>query len=109
LRFEVKVPDTISETRSEKMSYHYQDDFGPNQLPDAYERLLLDALNGDASLFTRSDSIEMAWQFIDPIIEGWLGPKSPALAIYEPGTWGPEAADKFLTQSGRKWHYGCEH
>lgn len=109
LRFEVKVPDTISETRSEKMSYHYRDDFGPNQLPDAYERLLLDALNGDASLFTRSDSIEMAWQFIDPIIEGWHGPKSPALAIYDPGTWGPEAADKFLMQSGRKWHYGCEH
>jgi len=108
LQFEVKVPDTISETKSQLMSFNYDDDFGPRTLPDAYERLLLDAINGDASLFTRSDSIEMAWQFIDPIIKGWNSPTAPPLAIYETGSWGPEEADKFMIGCGQKWHCGCE-
>ena len=77
LRFEAKVPDTLAETRSVNMDYHYQDEFGPNALPEAYERLLLDVLNGDASLFTRADQTEISWELFDPILEGWESPEAP--------------------------------
>ena len=109
LRFEVKVPDSLSKTRSVHMMYHYEDDFGPSSLPDAYERLLLDAVTGDASLFTRSDEIEMAWRFIDPIIDAWESPNAQPPASYEPGSWGPPEADEFIGRIGRDWHNGCNH
>ncbi|MCJ7707514.1 MAG: glucose-6-phosphate dehydrogenase [Anaerolineales bacterium] len=107
LRFEVKVPDSVADMRSVDMDFHYAEDFGPGALPDAYERLLLDALNGDASLFTRADTIELAWGLIDPIIEGWEGPGGPPLESYEPGCWGPPGAAAFLARDGRAWTLGC--
>lgn len=107
LRFEMKVPGTQAETRSTNMEFHYANVFGPDAIPDAYERLLLDALNGDASLFTRADTIELAWGLIDPILEGWSLPGAPPLAIYPPGAWGPEAGDAFLLGAGRAWELGC--
>lgn len=107
LRFEMKVPATQAETRSTNMEFHYASVFGPDAIPDAYERLLLDALNGDASLFTRADTIELAWGLIDPILEGWSLPGAPPLAIYPPGSWGPEAADAFMLDAGRAWDLGC--
>jgi glucose-6-phosphate 1-dehydrogenase len=110
LRFEVKVPATLAEMRSVDMEFHYAEAFGPNAIPDAYERLLLDALQGDASLFTRNDDIELAWRFIDPIIQGWESSAAPPLEIYEPGGWGPEAADQLLKEDGREWAHICgEH
>jgi glucose-6-phosphate 1-dehydrogenase len=110
LRFEMKVPGTQSETRSTNMEFHYASVFGPDAIPDAYERLLLDALNGDASLFTRADTIELAWGLIDPILEGWSLPGAPPLAVYSPGSWGPEAADTFMLDTGHAWDLGCaEH
>ncbi len=107
LRFEVKVPDTPAEMRSVDMDFHYADDFGPGAIPEAYERLLLDALNGDASLYTRADSIELAWGLIDPIVQGWESPHAPPLEIYEPGSWGPAAAADLLARDGREWTMGC--
>jgi glucose-6-phosphate 1-dehydrogenase len=107
LRFEVKVPDSVADMRSVDMDFHYAEDFGPEALPDAYERLLIDALNGDASLFTRADTIELAWGLIDPIIEGWEGPAAPPLESYEPGCWGPPGAAPFLGRDGRAWTLGC--
>ena len=68
---------------------------------------MLDALQGDASLFSRADEIEMAWGLIDPILAGWGKPETPPLALYEPGSWGPFEADAFLAQDGRSWHLGC--
>jgi glucose-6-phosphate 1-dehydrogenase len=110
LRFEVKVPDTTAEMRTVDMDFHYRDHFTPGVLPDAYERLLLDALNGDASLYTRADSIELAWALIDPVVAGWEGPAAPALEEYEPGCWGPPSAASFLRKDGREWALGCgEH
>jgi len=108
LRFETKIPDTASQSRSVNMSFNYKDAFPDIPLPDAYERLLLDALKADASLFTRNDGIETAWQLIDPILQGWQSsPYAPALQIYKPGTWGPQAADELLAQCGHKWRLGC--
>ena len=82
LRFEAKVPGTVADTRSVNMDFQYRDEFGPNSLPDAYERLLLDVSTGDASLFTRADQTELSWQLIDPILQGWQGPSAPPLSIY---------------------------
>jgi glucose-6-phosphate 1-dehydrogenase len=107
LRFEAKVPDTLATMRSVDMEFKYADAFGADSIPDAYERLLLDAVNGDPSLFTRADTIELAWQLIDTVIEGWRGEHSPALQQYEPGSWGPKAADDFLSIDGRSWSLGC--
>ena len=107
LRFEAKVPDTAAETRSVNMSFYYEDSFGSCMVPDAYERLLLDAIQGDASLFTRSDGIEESWKFIDEIIKGWRTQGAPGLAAYTPGSWGPSEADQFLNRDGRNWAPGC--
>ena len=103
LRFEAKVPDTAADMRSVNMDFRYDDSFGGCSIPEAYERLLFDALNGDASLFTRSDGIEKGWQFIDPIIRGWESKQAPGLATYTRGSWGPKEADVFLARDGRKW------
>jgi glucose-6-phosphate 1-dehydrogenase len=107
LRFEVKVPDTTADMRTVDMDFHYRDHFSPGELPEAYERLLLDALNGDASLYTRADSIELAWGLIDPIVEGWEKPGAPALEEYDPGCWGPPGASEFIRKDGREWVLGC--
>lgn len=108
-RFEAKVPDTLADLRSVDMTFHYDDTFGPTSIPEAYERLLLDALNGDATLFIRSDAIEMAWSLIDPIIQGWETSAAPSLVMYERGSWGPPEADAFMAQDGRAWLWGCKH
>ena len=107
LRFETKVPDTLSELRSVDMEFHYADDFDSIAIPDAYERLLLDALQGDASLFLRRDGIERSWKIMDPIIRGWDSDDAPPLEIYEPGSWGPGASRKLLPADGREWQRGC--
>jgi glucose-6-phosphate 1-dehydrogenase len=107
LRFEAKEPGAGMRTRSVDMEFHYAEDFGASALPDAYERLLLDAMQADASLFARADEIELAWGLIDPILAGWEQPDAPPLVFYEPGSWGPAEADELLAQDGRAWHYGC--
>ncbi len=107
LKFETKVPDTPMDMRSVNMEFQYQPTFGIGSLPDAYERLLLDAIHGDASLFMRHDEIELAWDLIDPIVAGWRGPAAPPLVQYEPGSWGPSEAEAFLARDGRVWLRGC--
>jgi glucose-6-phosphate 1-dehydrogenase len=103
LGFETKLPGAGMKTRSVNMAFLYEQDFGKNILPDAYERLILDALQGDASLFTRSDEIELAWRLVDPILQGWQGKHAPPLAFYESGTSGPSKADEFIRSDGRAW------
>lgn len=107
LKFETKVPDTIAETKSVDLEYHYRDVFGQNAIPEAYERLLLDALLGDAALFTRSDRSELAWEILDPIIETWQNANENPLAIYEQSSWGPKEADELLSNQGHSWIRGC--
>ncbi len=98
LKFEIKEPDSDQDTRSVDMEYHYRSSFGDQALPDAYERLLLDALQGDAALFARRDEIELAWKLIDPVLEGWALPEAPPLATYARGSWGPAEADELLAR-----------
>ncbi len=103
LRFETKVPDSDQEMRSVHMDFAYSSGMDDVRIPDAYERLLLDAIEGDASLFTRSDEIELAWRLADPVAKAWEASEGQPLALYPPGTWGPLAADDFLLEDGHSW------
>jgi glucose-6-phosphate 1-dehydrogenase len=89
------------------MDFHHDEGFGAGALPDAYERLLLDAIQGDASLFARADEIELAWSLIDPILADWRAGPKESLCHYDPGSWGPAEADAFLATDGRSWYHGC--
>ncbi len=106
LQFEAKVPGSGQETRSVNMEFHYRSSFGGDALPDAYERLLLDALNGDASLFTRADEIEAAWRLIDPLLCAADAQRDP-LPTYRRGSEGPAEAETFIARDGRVWRRGC--
>ncbi len=108
LRSLAKVPDAVADMRTVELSFHYRDSFGDLILPDAYERLLLDVLQGDASLFTRADRSEIAWRLLDPILNSWEMGSTP-LSIYDPGTWGPDEADEMMARNGRAWIYACAH
>ena len=108
LRFETKVPDTANQSRSVNMDFDYPQAFGGMALPDAYERLLLNAMKGDATLFARSGGIEIAWQLMHPLLAGWrTSSAAPPLVTYEPGSWGPQEADELLARDGHIWHTGC--
>jgi glucose-6-phosphate 1-dehydrogenase len=105
--FQAKVPDTPAEMRSVDMSFNYQESFGEQRIPEAYERLLLDSLKGDASLFTRGDAIELAWGLVDNISSGWEKSSRSTLYAYEPGSWGPKEADQLIAHDGFGWSLGC--
>jgi glucose-6-phosphate 1-dehydrogenase len=103
LRIHAKVPGTSFRIEPVKLDFHYGTSFGKPS-PEAYERLLLDAMSGDATLFARSDEVEQAWAFIDPIEEAWHAKKdAPELYFYPAGSWGPETADNLLARDGRAW------
>ncbi|NLH06007.1 MAG: glucose-6-phosphate dehydrogenase [Chloroflexi bacterium] len=104
LRFESKLPGQGLERRAVTMDFRYGTAFGVVNPPDAYERLLLDAIAGDATLFARRDEIEWAWRLVDPILAEWEGGEhAPPLETYEAGTWGPAGADALLKRDGRRW------
>lgn len=110
LRFEAKVPDSDQDMRSVNMEFHYDESFGGTLIPEAYERLLLEALDGDASLFTRSDEITASWRIIDPVIKGWTEHARPELATHKKGEWGPKESAALLARDGHQWRFGCiEH
>ena len=102
LRFAAKVPGLGIDVRPVNMDFAYGSAFTVES-PDAYETLILDALLGDASLFTRADEVEAAWRIVDPIIDAWIAGPEPELPNYTSGTWGPDAADELLTREGRRW------
>jgi glucose-6-phosphate 1-dehydrogenase len=107
LQFETKVPGSAQETRSRDMEFHYRSSFSDVSLPDAYERLLLDAMKGDAALFARCDEIDTAWRLMDPVIKGWESDGVPPLTTYKLSGWGPTEADNLLARSGHFWRLGC--
>ncbi|CAN5688175.1 glucose-6-phosphate dehydrogenase [soil metagenome] len=110
LRFQVKTPGTVHEltpgfeTTPVEMDFCYEEAFAEAPNP-AYETLLLDTMLGDATLFTRSDEVEMAWRVMDPLISLWSERPSPDMPVYEAGSWGPREADDLLTRElqGAKW------
>jgi glucose-6-phosphate 1-dehydrogenase len=102
LKFAVKVPGPMMNLRSVHMGFQYGTSFNV-QSPDAYERLLLDAMLGDGTLFTRRDEVETAWDIVTQILQGWARTPVGQLPTYEAGSWGPAEADAFLKMEGRTW------
>jgi len=103
LRFDAKSPGAQSRIQPVAMDFSYGETFG-QQPPEAYERLLLDALLGDSTLFLRRDEIEGAWAWVDRLIEGWAREDAAApLPEYTAGTWGPAEAHVMLARDGRTW------
>jgi len=102
LKFGAKVPSAGLRIRSVTMDFQYMTSFLV-EAPEAYERLLLDCMIGDPTLFTRADEVEAAWQLIDPIENAWRSGRPP-LSMYAAGTWGPDTSAKLLQGDGREWH-----
>jgi glucose-6-phosphate 1-dehydrogenase len=102
LRFNGKVPGASTEVRPVRMHFSYDTEFGA-YTPEAYERLLLEAMAGDATLFIRRDEVETAWQIVDGIRKAWAGKTLSNREFYAAGTWGPVAADDLLAQTGHGW------
>ena len=107
LGFETKVPGASMRSAPADMVFHYGERFGEFVIPDAYERLLMDAIQGDASLFARRDEIEGAWMILDPLIAALESPAARPPAPYHAGSWGPDEACTLLEQEGYAWHYSC--
>ena len=106
LHFQTKVPDAGMKLRLTDLSFNFQDKF-TGGMPEAYQRLLLDILHGDASLFSRADEVELAWSIVDPIQRGWEHPGWPPLALYEDGGWGPPNSVDWMCRQNREWFDSC--
>ena len=102
LSFSAKRPGMQLALEPVRMDFDYGTSFG-QALPEAYERLLLDALRGDASLFMRSDEVTAAWEFVTPVLEAWSARPAQDLATYAAGSWGPAAADRLIAGCQRAW------
>jgi glucose-6-phosphate 1-dehydrogenase len=102
LRFNGKVPGPGLELRPVRMRFSYQSEFG-GPTPEAYERLLLEALAGDATLYIRRDEIEAAWTVVDALRASWSGQPLTEREFYPAGSWGPLCADDLLATDGFAW------
>ena len=102
LKFGAKVPGSEMQIRSVNMDFFYGSSFVREQ-PEAYERLLLDCMLGDSTLFTRRDEVEAAWGFVQSLLDVWKDEGPESVLSYDPGTWGPQGADEFIWRDGRRW------
>lgn len=101
LKFAAKVPGPTTQLRPVRMDFLYGSSFGDSG-PDAYERLLLDGMLGDPTLFARRDEVETAWSLMQPVLDGWEDMALPVYP-YESGSWGPTKAEAMLRREGREW------
>ena len=102
LAFQAKIPGSRRRLQEVRMDFRYGTAFA-SPPPEAYERLLLDVLLGDPSLYTRTDAVEAAWKFVDPILKAWQAPGAPRPLEYPAGTWGPAEADQLMEGTGTQW------
>jgi glucose-6-phosphate 1-dehydrogenase len=102
LRLCSKLPGPKVRIYPVKMDFHYGATFG-DSTPEAYERLILDVMAGDATLFMRRDAVEESWRWVGNILDAWQASRTRFLPEYEAGTWGPLEADRLLESEGRKW------
>ncbi|EPD70203.1 glucose-6-phosphate dehydrogenase [Corynebacterium pyruviciproducens ATCC BAA-1742] len=100
MRFGSKVPGQIMEVRDVNMNFSYSESF-TEESPEAYERLILDVLLNESSLFPTNEEVELSWKILDPIIEHWAKHGTPE--DYPAGTWGPPSADRMMSRTGRAW------
>jgi glucose-6-phosphate 1-dehydrogenase len=108
LKFGMKVPGAGYNVQNVNMDFHYKD-LADTEIPEAYQRLLLDCIQGDSTLYARGDAVEAAWRFVDPILRRWKDDEHFPLHGYPCGTWGPEPADKLIEGEGTTWRYPCKN
>lgn len=108
LKFGMKLPGTGFDVQNVNMDFHYSD-LSDVKLPTAYERLLLDAMLGDSTLYARGDAVEEAWKFLAPIQDAWENDDSIKMYGYPAGTWGPEFADDLIENKKTTWRYPCKN
>jgi glucose-6-phosphate 1-dehydrogenase len=108
MKFGLKVPGSGYNMETVNMDFHY-DDLTESYVPEAYERLILDCMQGDATLYARGDSVEAAWQFIDPILDAWNRNEEIPIYGYPAGTWGPTQADELIEGDNMMWRYPCSN
>lgn len=108
LKFGMKVPGAGFKVRTVNMDFHYSD-LSPEKLPEAYERLLLDCMLNDSTLYARADAVEYTWKFLDPVLQAWKEDKSIPLYGYPAGTWGPEVSDHLIEEPWLTWRYPCKN
>jgi len=106
LHFQTKVPDAGMNLRMTELDFDFRREY-TTPPPEAYQRLLQDVAAGDASLFARSDEVELAWGVIDPIHAAWQSPAAPPLLSYEPGFWGPTESEAWMREHGESWFDVC--
>jgi glucose-6-phosphate 1-dehydrogenase len=102
LTFEVKPPGPDMTICPLSLDFNYEEAFGSGP-PEAYEALLEDCIEGNSTLFTRSDWVEAAWSLVDPIIQVWKLSKPRNFPNYPSGSWGPPESDEFMARDGRRW------
>jgi glucose-6-phosphate 1-dehydrogenase len=108
LKFGMKIPGAGFRVQDVNMDFHYSD-LSEQNIPEAYQRLLLDCMNGDATLYARGDAVEEAWKFIDPVLEYWNSHPESFLHGYPAGTWGPNIADNLIEGKYMTWRYPCKN
>ncbi|MGQ0633670.1 MAG: glucose-6-phosphate dehydrogenase [Planctomycetaceae bacterium] len=102
LSFSAKRPGMQYQIHPVRMDFEYHEAFAANTLPEAYERLLLDVLRGDSTLFMRNDELDAAWRLVTPVLDAWAADPNPP-EPYPAGTWGPPGAAQLLARTGRRW------
>ena len=107
LKVGMKVPGEGFRVKNINMDFHYEE-LADAYVPEAYERLLLDCIQGDATLYARGDAVEAAWDFIDPILNAWKSDDSIPVFGYPAGTWGPSNADEMI-DGAQTWRYPCKN
>ncbi len=107
-KFGMKVPGSGFEVKNVNMDFHYSD-LQQTYLPSAYERLLLDAMLGDATLYARGDTVEKAWEFVQPVLDYWANDQTANLYGYPAGSWGPDVADQLIEEPEITWRYPCKN
>lgn len=108
LKFGMKVPGAGFNVQSVNMDFHYSE-LSDVHVPAAYERLLMDVLAGDSTLYARGDAVEEAWKFVNPIQNAWLNNPHSKIYGYPAGTWGPETADELIEETEMTWRYPCKN
>jgi len=108
LKIGMKVPGTGFNVQDVNMDFHYAD-LASGKIPEAYQRLLLDCMQGDSTLFSRGDAIEQAWNIVDPILTSWENYPEFPMYGYPAGTWGPQQADDLIEDRSMTWRYPCKN
>jgi glucose-6-phosphate 1-dehydrogenase len=108
LKTGMKVSGSSDKVKSVNMDFHYSE-LTDHYIPEAYERLILDCMQGDNTLFMQGEAVEETWRFVQPILDYWDKHPEAPLYGYPAGSWGPDVADNLIEGAGNTWRYPCKN